>query len=311
MRKLLDIIHHFFIPREKNNYRAKAIHVHSLATYLLFFVAVSFFFSYSDETNNILGYATDVTIDRLYILTNQEREKHGLSSLSYNEDLSVAAAQKAQDMFEQNYWAHYGPDGTTPWSFILATGYKYEYAGENLAKNFMFSDGVVQAWMDSPTHRDNILRAEYEEIGFAVANGVLNGEETTLVVQMFGTPLDGVIAESNPPERDLAQEQSPEENVAAPAQEPVPVSNLNNARPNLQIENGVSPNTKGVSWSRLLYNSKLFFIVFLVIAFALDLFVAIRLNIVQLHVGGKHTAHIIFLLFIIAGLLIISQGKIL
>jgi len=91
-------------------------------------------------------------------------------------------------MFAKDFWAHIAPDGTTPWKFILDSGYKYLYAGENLAKDFQTSDDVVAAWMASKMgHRENILNTHYNEIGVAVVNGTLGGFQTTLVVQMFGS----------------------------------------------------------------------------------------------------------------------------
>jgi hypothetical protein len=89
-------------------------------------------------------------------------------------------------MFSYNYWAHVSPKGVTPWDFIVSEGYQYTVAGENLAKNFTTSKDVVFAWMASPTHKANIVKSAYREVGFAVVNGVLNGAETTLVVQMLG-----------------------------------------------------------------------------------------------------------------------------
>ena len=111
-----------------------------------------------------------------------------------NVQLSEAAARKAQDMFAKGYWVHNSPTGSTPWDFISGAGYKYVVAGENLAKNFSNSQSVVSAWKASPTHWANIIKPSYKEIGFAVVNGILNGEETTLVVQMFGTSTDLVAA---------------------------------------------------------------------------------------------------------------------
>lgn len=308
MQKFASWIHHFFVPRERNNFRARALHLHSLATYLLFFLSLSFIATFSDNYSNVLGYATDVTVEKLYQLTNEEREKNGLEPLTYNPQLAAAAEQKANDMFARNYWSHYGPDGTTPWSFILSTGYKYEYAGENLAKNFLFSDGVVRAWMESPTHRENILRNEYSEIGFAVVNGVLNGEETTLVVQMFGTPFGG-------PAPVQAADINPGTEVAQVPQQ-VPAQNAQDVlvqQPEVQTANmpAVAQAETGFAWSKLLYNTKLVFLFFLMATFILDFYIAIKLNVIQVHVRGKHLAHIFFLFFIISGLVIIVQGKIL
>ena len=190
MKNIFDNIHHFFIPRRTNNFKAKLLHHDFLTVYLVFALALTIGFNHFKQiSGDVLGFATDITIPKLYELTNEERTKAGLSPLTYNEKLAVAAEKKAQDMFAKDYWSHYGPSGETPWDFILGSGYQYEFAGENLAKNFLFTDGVVNAWMDSPTHRENILRSEYSDVGFAMVNGVLNGEETTLVVQMFAKPL--------------------------------------------------------------------------------------------------------------------------
>lgn len=184
---MASLVTHFFFPHTSNNHRAKALHVDTLFVYLVLFVIFRFGLQTTHRMfPDVLGYATDIHVEQLLASTNQKRQEQGLSPLSLNEKLSAAAAQKAVDMLSKNYWAHNSPDGKTPWDFIVSSGYRYTVAGENLAKNFSNSAGVVDAWMASPTHRDNILKSSYQEVGFAVVNGVLNGEETTLVVQMFG-----------------------------------------------------------------------------------------------------------------------------
>ncbi len=147
------------------------------------------------EFPNVLGYATDIRVDQLLSGTNAQRSAAGIGPLTLNMTLSQAAAAKAQDMFANNYWAHNSPQGKTPWNFIQAAGYKYTVAGENLAKNFATSQGVIDAWMASPTHKENIVKPGYRDVGFAIVNGVLGGEETTLVVQMFGAGETVVAAE--------------------------------------------------------------------------------------------------------------------
>ncbi len=136
----------------------------------------------------VLGYASDISVKDLLTYTNIQRKENGLSELRLNESLTSAAHAKAEDMFKNQYWAHVSPGGTEPWDFILGQDYDYIYAGENLAKNFNKSKDVVEAWMKSPSHRENLLSSNYDEIGFAVVNGVMDGYETTLVVQMFGRP---------------------------------------------------------------------------------------------------------------------------
>jgi uncharacterized protein YkwD len=136
----------------------------------------------------VLGYASSISVKDLLTLTNQKRKEQGLSELRLNATLSEAAKKKAQDMFEEQYWAHISPSGKEPWDFILGEKYDYIYAGENLAKNFSTSKDVVDAWYKSPSHRENLMSANYDEMGFAIVNGILDGYETTLVVQMFGRP---------------------------------------------------------------------------------------------------------------------------
>ncbi len=134
MKKITDFLHHLLIPKEENNYRAKALHTDFLTYYLVIALFLTFTFKQLG-LSNVLGFATDITVDKLYQLTNQQREKNSLPDLTYNDKLSAAAAKKAADMFAKNYWAHYGPDGETPWDFIMGSGYSYEFAGENLASD--------------------------------------------------------------------------------------------------------------------------------------------------------------------------------
>lgn len=136
--------------------------------------------------------ASTITPTNIVSLTNKERVKYGLGTLKNNSKLSSAALAKANNMFKEQYWNHFGPNGETPWQFIKAAGYTYVYAGENLAKGFKSAEGVVDAWMASPTHKENIVSGNYVDIGVAVVDGKLLGEQVTLVVQMFGNPTNVV-----------------------------------------------------------------------------------------------------------------------
>ena len=138
------------------------------------------------QSSSAVGYATNITVGDLNSLSNQVRANAGLASLNLNAQLSSAAYAKANDMFVDNYWAHVAPDGTQAWSFILAAGYSYTTAGENLAKDFSTSSGVVTGWMGSASHAANVLNSLYKDVGYAVVNGTLFGSETTLVVAMYG-----------------------------------------------------------------------------------------------------------------------------
>lgn len=120
-------------------------------------------------------------------LTNQQRLANGLGELHYDPKLSAAARAKANDMLQKGYFDHFSPDGQKPWDFIRNQNYSYIKAGENLAIDYPSVTAPVAAWMASPTHRANILKADYEDIGLAEVVGEYNGQETRIVVQMFGT----------------------------------------------------------------------------------------------------------------------------
>lgn len=184
---MIDFLTHLFVPHNSNNHRAKLLHHSSLlkTIALLLVLQVVLVFS-KDHFSNVLGTTTDVSTQTLLYLTNKDRQEVGVGKLTINQQLSQAAYEKAKDMFAKNYWAHNSPDGTTPWVFIKKSGYSYVYAGENLARGFSTSDEVVKAWMASPSHRDNMLSGNYEDVGFAVLEGKLLGENTTLVVEEFG-----------------------------------------------------------------------------------------------------------------------------
>jgi uncharacterized protein YkwD len=279
----IRFFHDLLIPKEENNFRAKALHANFLTTYLVLAMVLTFAFKhYSVNPTDVLGFATDITVAKLYELTNKVRSGEKVSNLSFSQKLSDAAYNKAQDMFNRNYWSHFAPDGTAPWKFVVESGYEYELAGENLAKNFLFSNGVVDAWMNSKTHRENLLRKDYTEVGFAVVNGTLNGEPTTLVVQMFGKPLPETAARQN--------SQIPKTAYSAPVVLAEEVSN------------------PAVNLSTASFNIGAFFIVFLLVALVVDLYYATKMNV--LRVTGKNIAHILFIGFVFLGLLLLTRGAI-
>lgn len=120
--------------------------------------------------------------------TNKARVSEGQAPLVRNAFLDEAARLKAEDMAKNSYFAHWSPTGVSPWHWFDEAGYSYTHAGENLAVHFTDSSEVVEAWLDSPTHRANILSGNYSEIGIGTAEGKYEGYDTVFVVQMFGTP---------------------------------------------------------------------------------------------------------------------------
>lgn len=122
--------------------------------------------------------------------TNRQRQLNGRSSLKENVQLNRAAEAKLRDMFAKNYFAHESPERKGPADLATDAGYHYLLVGENLALGGFVNDvDLVQAWMDSPGHRENILKRNYKEIGVAVGEGIFDGKHTWLAVQEFGRPL--------------------------------------------------------------------------------------------------------------------------
>ena len=139
------------------------------------------------NNKQILGYATNISSDGLLNETNIQRNKTGAKQLTISPRLNEAAQAKAQDMVNRNYWSHQTPDQQEPWAFISATGYTFQKAGENLAYGFNNNGQVVAGWMNSPTHKMNMLDKAFEEVGFGVANATnfTNNGKSTVVVAMY------------------------------------------------------------------------------------------------------------------------------
>ncbi len=255
------IIQHWLIPTKKNKYHPIALRPLGLMVFLTLFVTIPFLYNVtSAKQMQVLGYATNISVSDLNSLSNQERTNAGLAPLVLNGQLNSAAAAKAADMFAKDYWAHVAPDGTTPWSFIYAAGYNYSVAGENLAKGFNTSSGVVAGWMASQLHKDNVLNTSYQDVGYAAVNGVLQGSETTLVVAMYGSkaavapapaPTPAAIAPT-PPSTPVATEPTsqPSEPVTTPTTTTQPAESQPSTKPTAPVattkDNTALTNSSGV-----------------------------------------------------------------
>ncbi|MEX0690095.1 MAG: CAP domain-containing protein [Candidatus Paceibacterota bacterium] len=131
-----------------------------------------------------------LTVSGIVLETNKHRLEHGLEPLSTNFILHNAAEMKVEDMFALQYFAHESPTGEGPSDLADAAGYDYLMIGENLALGNYKNDLVlVQAWMDSPGHRANILNSKYTEIGVSVKKDFYKGNLVWIAVQEFGRPV--------------------------------------------------------------------------------------------------------------------------
>ncbi len=304
---------HLFVPHHSNNCKARILHpaVLSLlvALFLLGQFALNFYLLISPS---VLGFTSNITPEKVLEVTNQKRAESGLAPLTLNDKLNEAAQRKAGDMFAFNYWAHISPSGRSPWSFFQEVGYKYLYAGENLARDFMNSEAVVEAWMNSPSHRDNILSSNYKEIGLSVVNGTLNGVETTLVVEMFGTPTSVPVAKKPTV---LPPQQAATIKTATPTPIPSPVSLAKEEKAPLSPKIALAQ-AKGETQSPPLFSPFLLtktiaiFLLGLILgALALDTILVYQKKIIRL--SGKNVAHLIFIGTLLLAIILTTPGAVL
>ncbi len=216
LRKIILKAKLIFIPCQENDYRPKFLQSRFLFYYLIVILLLKLvivpFLLYFPKT----VFFAEITQSVLINLTNQERQSSDAGILKENETLNQAALLKARDILEKDYFAHFSPEGVSPWYWFEQAGYRYRAAGENLAIGFLDSEEVNQAWMASPSHKKNIINSKYQDVGIAIAKGDFQGRETVVVVQLFGVPQ--VLAAGTPEEQPSGvqpQEIALEEEVSA------------------------------------------------------------------------------------------------
>jgi uncharacterized protein YkwD len=222
-RQVLDTV----VPTVRNNFRPHALRHRSLALISFLLISVKI------ATIAVLTFgpvlpalSSAITSSSVVSLTNQSRSANNLSALTVNGKLAAAAQAKANDMMAKQYFSHVSPDNKQPWDFISAQGYSYQGAGENLGVGFFQAEGLEDAWMNSPGHRANILNSSFKEIGIGIASGVFQGQQATVVVQMFGSPLAQLSAPVTPKVNPAEPKPAPKiiPKLAPPVPAPAPVA---------------------------------------------------------------------------------------
>ncbi|MCA9330644.1 CAP domain-containing protein [Candidatus Saccharibacteria bacterium] len=161
-----------------------------LPAFILTIGLVASFFLGGIRATHVLGTADGITSDGLLESSNTARSQADVAGLTLNAKLARAAQQKATDMAKRNYWSHDTPEGKTPWTFVDKQGYSYQVVGENLAYGFSENQEIINGWLNSPSHRDNLLSRGFTDVGFGVASSEDyqgNGPET-VVVAMYAKP---------------------------------------------------------------------------------------------------------------------------
>jgi len=239
-----------FIPRAENNYQPKALHPHRLAFYAVSSLIIKFILVIFVILLPLSAWLTPDILkeesQKIITLTNQIRANQGVALLNESASLDTAAGYKAADMLEQQYFAHVGPDQKTVASWLAAVGYKYKYAGENLAMGFASAEDVVNAWTQSVTHYNNLIDPDFSETGVGMASGVYNDYDTTFVAQFFAAPKISISpAQTNqvtPPVELEAITPEPVVLEQAPAEEQeVLAQSIANQSPDLEVPLLLSP----------------------------------------------------------------------
>lgn len=141
--------------------------------------------------------AGEITIERVIEVMNRYRADDGLPALREERRLSQAARDRMKDMIDTSYWAHESPDGMSPFVWLRARAYDYQYAAENLAAGYETVELLVAGWMESPGHRKNIMSANFEHCGVAIIDGATTGRASgKSVVVLFASEFAPRLARS-------------------------------------------------------------------------------------------------------------------
>ena len=188
----LTMLKDLFIPHEGNGFKPMALHpgrilFHAGSALLLKLLLIGFIVAMPIEA----WLAPDIMSgqqQKIIYLTNNVRMEKSIAPLRESNVLNRAAEAKVTDMIVANYFAHVSSQGKGLADWLKTAGYNYAVAGENLAMGFVSADEVIGAWKDSPTHYANLIDSDFSQIGVAMANGKLDGEETTVTAQYFAKP---------------------------------------------------------------------------------------------------------------------------
>lgn len=135
------------------------------------------------------AHAAPITPESVLRAMNERRAEQGLAPLRMDERLMLAAGDRMRHMEEDGYWSHESPAGLSPFVWLAARAYSHRVAAENLAAGFETSEVLVQAWMESPGHRNNIMSVEFEHCGISIIDGATTGPASgRSIVVLFGSP---------------------------------------------------------------------------------------------------------------------------
>ncbi len=203
---------HYLIASETNEYKPWIVTPTAFAVFCVVIWALKLF-----VPTAIIYAQNSIDASDLMKKINSERTQRFIPALTTNSRLVAAATGKANDMLSRSYFAHIDPDGNYVWPRIESAGYRpYSTLGENLAMDFTSAEEVVDAWMNSPTHRANIVNAKFEDQGLSSIAGLFEPNHNTIVIaSLFGTLIK--TTQATPPPQPTAAPAAP-----SPAPKPTP-----------------------------------------------------------------------------------------
>lgn len=178
-----------FLPHKNNDFHPHIFRPLYVGLVLLAFILAKILFFIFSPAQPIL--ASDLTIENILVGINNERSLRNLTTLKTDSRLSTAAQGKTDDMQARHYFSHTDPDGHYIWDKIVAQGYTpYSSLGENLAIEFYNTESLVAAWMNSPTHRANVLNESFRDQGMGITFGDSDkGQYHSAIANTFGALL--------------------------------------------------------------------------------------------------------------------------
>lgn len=187
------MLRNLFIPHYGNHFQPHLLHHKRVWFYGVFFIllkvivvgAVLLAPERAWLSDDALARQTDLIV----ILTNKMRVNKKLPTLAPSVLLNQSANLKATDMATEKYFSHTDKQGRGLSYYLNQVGYKYAYAGENLAVGFADASGIVSAWAQSPSHLSNLIDKDFDEFGFSIVSGQYQNTPATFVVGHFGSPI--------------------------------------------------------------------------------------------------------------------------
>lgn len=185
------LLRDYFIPNKYNNYRPKALKPKRLFFYGISALIMKIIVIATVSALPLVAFFSPDYVSqeakKIVVLTNELRQSLNLNLLQENTQLTQSAIWKAQDMAVKQYFAHMGPDGMKLTNWLNKSNYDYKFGGENLAMGFSNAEDVMSAWYKSPSHYNNIIDPDFNEIGVGISTGMYNNMETIFIAQHFGS----------------------------------------------------------------------------------------------------------------------------